>query len=160
MVSPWLLQYQIQQGILYSTTICHGFIQTRGMAIKYRKVNRNMIQGHVAESNKRELTEDMHDNWDTTYSANMLLPSNEFEGEKIDVTKNRHILRANFGSVQRIAELEQLFKDKYKHLAIHSVWIIEKSKENDGLHFWHREIWLRHKVTSTIVVDVGAIMRN
>jgi hypothetical protein len=48
-----------------------------------RKVSRNMIQSHVAESNLRELTEDLHDNWDTTYSANMFPPSKEFEGEKI-----------------------------------------------------------------------------
>jgi hypothetical protein len=64
------------------------------------KVNMNMIQGHVAQSKLKELTEDLHDNWDTTYSVNMFPPpSKEFEGEKIDVTKNRHILRANFGSV-------------------------------------------------------------
>jgi hypothetical protein len=86
-----------------------------------RKVNRNMIQGHVAESMLRELTEDLSDNWDTTYSLNMFPPSKEFKGEKIDVTKNRHILRANFGSVQIITELIQLFEDKYKHLTIHSV---------------------------------------
>jgi hypothetical protein len=57
-----------------------------------RKVNRNMIQGHVAESILREHTEDLHDNWDTTYSIDLFPPSKEFEGEKIDVTKNRHIL--------------------------------------------------------------------
>jgi hypothetical protein len=57
------------------------------------KVNRNMIQGHVAESKLREYTEDLHDNLDTTYSVNMFPPSKEFEGEKIDVTNNRHFLR-------------------------------------------------------------------
>jgi hypothetical protein len=56
------------------------------------KVNRNMIQGHVAESKLKELTEDLHDNWDTTYSVKLFPPSKEFEGEKIDVTKNRHII--------------------------------------------------------------------
>jgi hypothetical protein len=125
-----------------------------------RKVNRNMIQGHVAESKLRELTEDLRDNWDTTYSVNMFPPSKEIECEKIDVTKIRHILRANFGSVQRIAELVHLFEDKYKHLDIRSVWLIEKSKENDGLQVWHRDFWLGHEVASTIFVNVGAITRN
>jgi hypothetical protein len=124
------------------------------------KVNRSMIQGHVAESKLRELTKDLHDNWDTTYSVNLFPPSKEFEGEKIDVTKSRHILRADFGSVQRIAELVQLFEDKYNYLAIHSVWLVEKSKENDGFQVWHRDFWLGHEVTLTIVVNVGAIMRN
>jgi hypothetical protein len=57
-----------------------------------RKVNGDMIQGHVAESKLRELTEDLHDNWDTTYSVNLFPPSEEFEGKEIDVTENRHIL--------------------------------------------------------------------
>jgi hypothetical protein len=69
------------------------------------KDNRNMIHGHVAESKLRDLTEDLCDNWDTTYSVNLFPPSKEFECEKIDVTKNRHILRAHFDSIQRIAEL-------------------------------------------------------
>jgi hypothetical protein len=124
------------------------------------KVNANMIQGHVAESQLRELTGDLHDDWDTTYSVDLFLPTKEFEGEKIDVTKNRHILQANFGSVQRILELEQLFDKKCKHLAIHSVWLIKKSKENNGFQVWHRDFWLGHEVTSTIVVNVGAITRN
>jgi hypothetical protein len=157
MLSPWLLQYQIRQGILHSTTICHGLIQTRGIT---RKVNRIVIQGHVAESKLRELTEDLHDDWDTSHSVNLFPPSKEFEGEKIDVKKNRHILRENFGSVQRIVEQVQLFEDKYKHLAIHSVWLIKKSKENDGFQVWHRDSWLGHEVTSTTVVNVGAITRN
>ncbi len=62
--------------------------------------------------------------------------------------------------VQRIAELVQLFEDKYKYLAICSVWLIEKSKENDGFQVWHRDFWLGHEVTSTIVVNVGAITRH
>jgi hypothetical protein len=90
----------------------------------------------------------------------MFPPSKEFEGEKIDVTNNRHILRANFGSVQRIAKLVQLFEDRYKHLAIRSVWLIEKSKKNDGFQVWQRDFWLGHEVTLTIVVNVGAITRN
>jgi hypothetical protein len=125
-----------------------------------RKVNVDMIQDHVAESQLRELTEDLRDNWDTTYSVDLFPPSKEFEGKKIDVTKNRHILQANFGSVQRILELVQLFENKYKHLAISSVWLIEKSKENDGFQVWHRDFWLGHEVTLTIVVNVGAITKK
>jgi hypothetical protein len=125
-----------------------------------RKVNKNMIQGHLPESKLRELREDLRDNWDTTYSVNMFLPSKEFEGEKIDVRKNRHILQASFGSVQRISELVQLFEDTFKHLAVCSVWLIEKSKENNGFQVWHRDFWLGHEVTSTIAVNVGAITRH
>jgi hypothetical protein len=93
-----------------------------------RNVNENIIQGHLPELKLRELTEDLHDNRDTTYSVILFPPSKEFEGEKIDVRKNRHILQASFGSVQRKSELVQLFEDKYKHLSIRSVWLIEKLK--------------------------------
>jgi hypothetical protein len=119
-----------------------------------------MIQGHVTESQLRQLTEDLHDSWDTTYSVDLFPPTKEFEGEKIDVTKNRHILRANFGSVQRILELVHLFENKCKHLAICSVWLIKKSEENDEFQVWHRDFWLGHEVMSTIVVNVGTTTRN
>jgi hypothetical protein len=57
-----------------------------------RKINADMIQGDVDESKLGELTEDLRDNWDTTYSVNFFSPSKDFEGKKIDVTKNKHIL--------------------------------------------------------------------
>ncbi len=119
--------YNIKANKVFYTAQLFAMVSSKPEAWQFitRKVNRNIIQGHVAESKLRELTEDLRDNWDTTYSVNLFPPSKEFEGEKIDVTKIRHLLRANFGSVQRIAELVQLFEDKYKHLAIRSVWHIE-----------------------------------
>ncbi len=109
------------------------------------KVNENMIQGHVTESQLRELTEDLHDNWDTTYSVDLFPPTKEFEGEKIDVNKNRHILQANFGSIQRILELVHLFENKYKHLVIHSVRLIKRKTMGFKWDFW-----LGHEVMSTM----------
>jgi hypothetical protein len=53
-----------------------------------RKVNKNMIQGHLPELKLRELTEDLRDNWDTTFSVNLFPPSKKFVGKKIDVRKN------------------------------------------------------------------------
>ncbi len=48
-----------------------------------RKVNWNMIQGHVAELKLKELIEDLHDNWDTTYSVNMFPPSKELRVKRL-----------------------------------------------------------------------------
>jgi hypothetical protein len=39
-----------------------------------------------------------------------------------------------------------VFKDNYKHLTISSVWLIEKSKKNDGFQVWHRDFWMGHEV--------------
>ncbi len=80
-----------------------------------------MIQGHVKELRLTQLTQDIHDNWDTTYSVNVSLPAKAFDGDKIDVTKNRHIPSVMFQGVPLIAELVKYFEDKYTHLKVCSV---------------------------------------
>jgi len=125
-----------------------------------RTVNQITMQGHVEESWLAQLTQDMRNNWDTTYSVNAFLPAKAFDGDKIDATKNRHILRVMFQGVPWIAELVKYFEEKYKHLEVRSVWMIEKSKENDGFQGWHRDFYLGTEVTTTIVVNVGAVTKN
>jgi hypothetical protein len=125
-----------------------------------RKVNQIIMQGHVEESWLAQLTQDICDNWDTTYSVNKFPPAKAFDGDKIDATKNRHILRVMFQGVPWIAELVKYFEDKFKHLEVRSVWMIEKSKENDGFQGWHRDFYLGTEVTTTIVVNVGAVTKR
>ena len=119
-----------------------------------RKVNQITVQGRVEESWLAQLTQDICNNWDTTYSVNAFPPAKAFDGDKIDATKNRHILRAMFQGVPWIAELVKYFEEKYKHLEVRSVWMIEKTKENDGFQVWHRhrEFYFGTEVTTTIVV--------
>jgi hypothetical protein len=97
-----------------------------------RKVSQNMIQGPVIELRLTQLTQDIRNNWDTMYSVNVFPPAKAFNGEKINATKNRHIPSVMFLGVPLIAELVKYFDDIYTHLKIRSVWIIEKSRENDG----------------------------
>ncbi len=75
-----------------------------------RNVNTTILQGQVEESSVRELTHDIHVNWDTTYSINLFLPAKKFGGDKIDATKNRHILRATFPNIPKISELVKYFE--------------------------------------------------
>jgi hypothetical protein len=56
-----------------------------------RKVNQNMIPGRIIELRLTPLTQDIRNNWDTTYSVNVFPPANAFDGEKINASKNRHI---------------------------------------------------------------------
>jgi hypothetical protein len=125
-----------------------------------RKVNQNMIQGCIKESRLTQLTQDIRDNWDTTYSVNFFLPVKAFNGDKINATKNRHIPSVMFQGVPLIAELVKYFEDKYTHLKVRRVWIIEKSRENDGFQNWHRDFYLGTLVTTTIAVNVRAITKN
>jgi hypothetical protein len=68
-----------------------------------RKVNQNMIQGRIKESRLTQLTQDIHDNWDTTYSVNVFPPAKAFDSDKIDATKNGHIPSVMFQGIPLIA---------------------------------------------------------
>ena len=125
-----------------------------------RKVNQITIQGRIEESWLAQLTQDICHNWDTTYSVDKFQPAKAFDGDKIDATKNRHILRAMFQGVPWIAELVKYFEEKYNHIEVRSVWMIKKSKENDGFQGWHRDFYLGTEVTTTIVVNVGAVTKS
>ncbi len=59
-----------------------------------------------------------------------------------------------------IAELVKYFQDKYTHLKVRNVWLIEESRENDGFQGWHRDFYLGTEVTTTIVVNVGTVTKN
>ncbi len=85
-----------------------------------RKVNQITMQGCVEESWLAQLTQDMCDNWDTTYSVNAFPPAKAFDRDKIDATKNMHILCVMFQGIPWIAELVKYFEEKYKHLEVPS----------------------------------------
>jgi hypothetical protein len=116
-----------------------------------------VIPGCVIDLRLTHLTQDIHDNWDTTYSVKLFPPAKGFDGDKIDATKNKHIPHVKFISIPLIAELVKYFEEKYTHLEVHSVWIIEKSRANDGFQHWHREFYLGTDMTTTIVVNVRAV---
>ena len=59
-----------------------------------------------------------------------------------------------------IAELVKYFEGNYSHINVRSVGLIEKSRENDGFQGWHRNFYLGTVVTTTIVVNVGAVRNN
>jgi hypothetical protein len=56
--------------------------------------------------------------------------------------------------------LVDAFKEYFQHLTIDSVWLIQKSKQDARFQGWHRDFALGKKMTTTIVVNVGAIGKN
>jgi hypothetical protein len=127
-----------------------------------RRVNTEIESGDMDDFSMRELTDDLQDNWDSTYGLAKFPPSREFGGDKIDARKNRHIKRALIidGKLQRIANLVAYFEKKFSHVELSSAWLIEKSSQDDGFQGWHREFFLGTNITTTIVVNVGAITKN
>ena len=48
------------------------------------------------------------------------------------------------------------FESDYRELRVKSVWIIKKSKENEGFQSWHQDFFLETGgIITTIVVNVG-----
>jgi hypothetical protein len=64
-----------------------------------RKVNWITMQRRIEESWLAQLTQDICNNWDTTYSVNAFPPAKAFDGDKIDATKSRHILHVLFQGI-------------------------------------------------------------
>jgi hypothetical protein len=153
--------YQIASNMTYYTLqlFCKMLESPDAFQNVTRGFNKNLEHGRLIESRLSQLTQDIRDNWDTTYSVNQFPPAREFDGKKVDAAKNRHILRVMFVDVPLIVELVQYFEYKYTKLEVQSVWMMEKSRENDGFQGWHRDFYLGTEVTTTIVVNVGALTK-
>ena len=116
----------------------------------------NYESGKVVRTCLDQLTKDLVGNWSTKYSEDLFPVCTLFNGEFLERDKNRHIPSSQFDSVPRIKELAKMFEDKFNHLRIDSVWLIMKSSCKDGFQSWHRDFALGNKITTTIVVNVGA----
>ena len=101
-----------------------------------------------------DVSEDVTNNWDTTYSEQKYKPSKAFDGP-IDPASNRHLEKGSFRREQYMNTFVNVFETSYRHLRVNSVWLIKKSKENRGFQSWHRDFFLRTEIIATIVVNVG-----
>ncbi len=64
-----------------------------------------------------------------------------------------------FVDVPLIVWLVKKIEYKYKKFEVRSVWMMEKSRENNGFQVCHRDFYLGTEVTTTIVVNVGALTK-
>jgi hypothetical protein len=153
--------YQIALNMTYYTLqlFCKMSESSDAFQNVTRWFNNNLEHGCLIESRLSQLMQDIRDNWDTTYSVNGFPPAREFDGKKVNAAKNRHILCVMFDGVPLLAELVQYFEYKYTKLEVGSVWMMEKLRENNGFQGWHRDFYLETEVTTTIVVNVGAVRK-
>lgn len=116
-----------------------------------------IVKGQVEDrAIVEELSSDLVQNWETTYSWDNYPTCAFFGNEWIDKNKNRHIYANQFSTVRAIEHLVTHFQLKFPHLSIVSVWLIKKESVDDGFQGWHRDFNLGNTITSTIVVNVGA----
>ncbi len=102
-----------------------------------------------------DVSHDIQNNWDTTYSDEIFCPSKAFDGEEINRATNRHLQEDEFRRVPKMNALVSVFKSSYNHLRVNSVWLIKKCKDNGGFQSWHRDFFLGTDIIAKIVVNVG-----
>jgi hypothetical protein len=78
------------------------------------------------------LTQDLLYNWDTTYLLSLFPPCKEFEGKRVDRTKNRHIFSDNFYLVPNIEQLVYSFEDQFKIITVDTVWLFRSQRQMIG----------------------------
>lgn len=119
-----------------------------------RKQNRNMTIGRIVVLQMHNISKDIQNNWDTTYSESKFPPSKAFDG-KIDRSTNQHLQRNTFNKIPDMYDLVKYFESQYRCLKVDSAWLIKKTRENDGFQGWHRYFYLKTDIITTIVVNVG-----
>ena len=102
----------------------------------------------------RDISQDVQNNWETTYSESKFCPSKAFDGP-INPATNRHLQEDSFRREPKMSAFVNVFETSYRHLRVNSVWLIKKSKDNGGFQSWHRDFFLRTDIIATIVVNVG-----
>jgi hypothetical protein len=122
----------------------------------------SIMEGHVDDRALMEkLSTDLVRNWNTKFSWVNYPTCRFFGNEWIDEDKNRQIKLDQLGKKNlKIATIDNLvmyFQLKFPHLTIDSVWLIKKESVDHGFQGWHRDFKLGNTITTTIVVNVGAV---
>ena len=99
------------------------------------------------------LTADLFQHWDDTYLAEKFPPCPKFQDEKIDKAKNRHIHNHQIHSLLKIMKFVDAFEEIVGGITVDCVWLLKKSKEDDGFQKWHQD--MKFRISTTIVVNVG-----
>ncbi len=103
-----------------------------------------------------ELSNDILENWNKAkYPKKKFKPAKHFVGEEIDLSKHRNIYRKDFHLLKQLIEFVVTVESLHNHIKIDSIWIMAKSKYNNGFQRWHKDFQLGTKITTTIVVNIG-----
>ena len=135
---------------------CTGSQDSESWAGHTRAKNKSMKQGRLHLEYVTSVSNDIDKNWDTTYADSKYPPSKAFDGEGLDCSTNRHLTDDSFREIPEMNALIEKFESDYRELRVKSVWIIKKSKENEGFQSWHQDFFLETGgIITTIVVNVG-----
>ena len=87
-----------------------------------------------------ELSNDIQENWkNTTYQRKEFKPEKKFDGQQIDPSQHIHIFRKLFYLLKQLNAFVRTVESLHSHITIDSIWIMTKSKTNNGFHRWHKD---------------------
>ncbi len=112
---------------------------------------KEFIEGKL--SDLEGLSKDLCLLWDGK-SADQFPPASKFLG-KIDKAKNCHIQKDQIHLLPKIQCLVLAFEEHVPDITVDSIWLIKKTKQDNGVQEWHQD--MKTKITKTMVVNVGAV---
>jgi hypothetical protein len=113
----------------------------------------DFIHGNLIKSIVAELTHGVVTRWDESYPLLEFLLCSKFQDKDVDLVENRQIPQEKFYKVPLIQELVNQFQEIFCHLTIMQVWLLWKSKSDNGFQGWHQDKLTG--ITNTIVVNLG-----
>jgi hypothetical protein len=119
----------------------------------------DFIQNNLNNEIVAALSNDILQNWNTTYSLERFGPCKNFDGP-VDKDSNRQIPHTKFHEAPLLNKLVDTFTEMFQYLTIDMVWLIVKSKPGSGFQSWHQDFNLNEKITKTIVINLGAVKRS
>ena len=103
-----------------------------------------------------ELSKNIQENWkNTKYQRKEFKPAKKFDGQEIDPSQHRHIFRKHFYLLKQLDAFVETVEYLHSHITIDSIWIMAKSKTNNGFQRWHKDFQLGTKITTTMVINIG-----
>jgi hypothetical protein len=148
--------FQIRLNTTYYTAqlFCTAARDIESWPNQTRLENKMMKIDELPFEHVRDVSVDLQNNWETTYSESKFCPSKAFDSP-INPATNRHLQEDSFRRENKMNAFVNVFKTSYRHIRVNSVWLIKKSKDNGGFQSWHRDFFLRTDIIATIVVNVG-----
>ena len=119
----------------------------------------DFIQNNLNNETVTALSNDILQNWNTTYSLERFGPCKNFDGP-VDKDSNRQIPHTKFHEAPLLNKLVDTFTEMLQYLTIDMVWLIVKSKPGSGFQSWHQDFNLNKKITKIIVINLGAVKRS
>ncbi len=106
----------------------------------------------------KDLSDDLLENWDTTYSAIDYSPPKMFGGMPIDRKSNRQLPFEKLDERFRIKALVICFEKIFPCLSIDRIALLYQRRKGDGFQKWHHDYKLgAGQITKTIVITLVSI---